>query len=371
MRLPGLLFSSSLWRFRRERRSPEEVPMVVRPIEWMDGKIKLIDQSLLPGEVVYRMVETPEELAEWIKGLKVRGAPLIGVAAAFGCVLGALSSSATNYEDLQRHMDGVIALLASTRPTAVNLFWALERMRKLLYSHSQAELSQIKKLLQEEALQLQKEDEMRCKRIGENGARVIADGMRVLTHCNAGTLATSYWGTALGVLYSAREQGKNMEVWVTETRPLLQGARLTCWELRQAGLDPILITDNSAGWVIKKEKIDCILVGADRIALNGDVANKIGTYSLSILAKEHGIPLYVAAPTSTIDRSIESGEEIIIEERSYDEVVDFRGHRTAPEGTKAMNYAFDVTPSTHVSAIITEVAVFEPPYREKLLESVG
>jgi len=345
--------------------------MVVRPIEWLDGKIRLIDQSRLPEKEIYHLIETPEELAEWIRRLKVRGAPLIGVAAAFGCVLGALSSSATKYEDFEHDMDGVFSLLASTRPTAVNLFWALERMRRVLHTHSQGEVSQIKKFLHEEAVQLQKEDERTCKRIGENGALLMKNGMRVLTHCNAGALATSYWGTALGVLYSAHEQGKKIDVWVTETRPLLQGARLTCWELRQAGLDPILITDNSAGWVIKKEKIDCILVGADRIAVNGDVANKIGTYSLSILAKEHGIPLFVAAPTSTIDCSIESGQEIIIEKRSPDEVVGFRNCPTAPEGTIAMNYAFDVTPSTHVSAIITEVGVFEPPYREQLLGLVG
>ncbi len=345
--------------------------MIVRPIEWTDGKIRLIDQQLLPEEVNYHLIDTTKELAEWIEKLKVRGAPLIGVAAAFGCALGALSSTARNYRNFQEDMDEVISLLASTRPTAVNLFWALERMRKVLYSNSKKEIDQIKKILLEEALTIQREDEKTCKEIGENGASLLRDGMKVLTHCNAGTLATSYWGTALGVLYSAQEQGKRIEVWVSETRPLLQGARLTCWELRQAGFDPVLITDNSAGWVIKKEHIDCILVGADRIALNGDVANKIGTYSLSILAKEHGIPLFVAAPKSTIDRSIETGEEITIERRSPDEVVNLRGYSVAPKGTKVVNYAFDVTPSANVAAIITEAGVLEPPYRNKLLESTG
>lgn len=345
--------------------------MIVRPIEWIDGKIRLIDQQLLPEQVVYHLIDTVEELAEWIRELKVRGAPLIGVAAAFGCALGALSSAARNSQDLQKDVGDTISLLASTRPTAVNLFWALEHMGEVLRTNSEKEVSQIKEILLEEALNIQKEDEKTCKKIGENGARLLKNGMKVLTHCNAGALATSSWGTALGILYSARRQGKKVEIWVSETRPLLQGARLTCWELRQAGFDPILITDNSAGWVIKREKIDCVLVGADRIALNGDVANKIGTYSLSILAREHRIPFFVAAPRSTIDPSIETGEEITIERRSPDEVLDFRGYLVAPKDTKAMNYAFDVTPSAHVSAIITEVGVFEPPYRDKLLELIG
>lgn len=345
--------------------------MVVRPIQWIEGKLRLLDQQLIPGEVAYHLIDTPEELARWIKELKVRGAPLIGVAAAFGCVLEAFSSTARNYQNFEKDLNKTISLLAATRPTAVNLFWALERMRRILHLNAEKELDKIKKLLLKEALNIQQEDEKTCKKIGENGASLLKDGMRVLTHCNAGALATSYWGTALGVFYSAREQGKRIEVWVSETRPLLQGARLTCWELREAGFDPTLITDNSAGWVIKREKIDCILVGADRISLTGDVANKIGTYSLSILAKEHGIPLYVAAPMSTIDPSIESGEEIIIEKRSSDEVVNFRGCSVAPEGTNAINYAFDVTPSSNVTAIITEVGIFEPPYREKLLASIG
>lgn len=344
--------------------------MVIKPIEWEDENIRLLDQSLLPDEVTYQLIRTPEELAEWIRELKVRGAPLIGVAAAFGCVLGALSSNARKYSDFEMDVSKTISLLSSTRPTAVNLFWALERMRNVLYSNSDKEVNRIKELLLQEALKIQREDEKTCKRIGENGARLLKDGMKVLTHCNAGTLATSYWGTALGVLYTAREQGMRIEAWVSETRPLLQGARLTCWELREAGFDPILITDNSAGWVMKRERIDCVLVGADRIALNGDVANKIGTYSLSILAKEHEIPFYVAAPMSTIDFSIETGEEIKIEKRLAAEVVNFRGRSVAPEETKAVNYAFDVTPSSNVTAIITEVGVFEPPYRKKLLELI-
>ena len=253
------------------------------------------------------------EVASAIQNLKVRGAPLIGVTAGFGCVLGAFSSSAKKYRAFRQDVEEVISMLASTRPTAVNLFWALERMREVLTSNSQSEVDEIKQLLLREALTIMEEDERTCKTLGGNGADLLKDGMKVLTHCNAGSLATSYWGTALGVLYSAQEQGKRIEVWATETRPLLQGARLTCWELREAGFEPTLITDNSAGWVMKREKIDCVLVGADRIALNGDVANKIGTYSLSILAKEHGIPVFVAAPLSTVDPSIETGEEINIE----------------------------------------------------------
>ena len=216
---------------------------------------------------------------------------------------------------------------------------------------------------------IMKEDEETCKALGRNGAALLQDGMKVLTHCNAGSLATSYWGTALGVLYGAQEQGKKIEVWVTETRPLLQGARLTCWELRQAGFDPILITDNSAGWVMQKEKIDCVLVGADRIALNGDVANKIGTYSLSVLAREHDIPMFVAAPLSTVDPAIETGAEIIIERRSPEEVLRFRDHLVAPDGTRSANFAFDVTPASAVTALITERGVFTPPYRKKLLQA--
>jgi methylthioribose-1-phosphate isomerase len=345
------------------------VAVIVRPIEWTGREVKLIDQELLPDEVAYRMIDDPKELAVWIKGLKVRGAPLIGVTAGFGCVLGAFSSSAKKYRAFRQDVEEVISMLASTRPTAVNLFWALERMREVLTSNSELEVDEIKQLLLREALAIMEEDERTCKTLGGNGASLLKDGMKVLTHCNAGSLATSYWGTALGVLYSAQEQGKRIEIWATETRPLLQGARLTCWELREAGFEPTLITDSSAGWVMKREKIDCVLVGADRIALNGDVANKIGTYSLSILAREHGIPVFVAAPLSTVDPSIETGEEINIERRSPEEVLRFRGHPVAPEGTKSTNFAFDVTPAAAVTAIITEVGVFRPPYREKLLRS--
>ena len=344
--------------------------MVIRPIQWRDGRIELLDQRVLPDEVRYHLIEDAGELAEWIKELRVRGAPLIGVAAAFGCVLGAMVSSARSYDQLARDVDKTISLLASTRPTAVNLFWALDRMRKVLFANRGTEVSEVRRKLLAEALEIQKEDEMTCKMIGANGAGLLRDGMRVLTHCNACTLATSYWGTALGVLYSAKEQGKRIEVWACETRPLLQGARLTCWELREAGFDPTLITDNSAGWVMKRDKIDCVLVGADRIAPNGDVANKIGTYSLSVLAKELNIPFYVAAPRSTVDSSINSGAEIEIERRSADEVLEFGGSRIAPVGTKAENYAFDVTPSDHVTAIVTEIGVLTPPYKEKLTESL-
>ena len=343
--------------------------MIVRPIEWLDGRIKLLDQELLPNEVRYGLLDSPEELAVWIRRLKVRGAPLIGVTAAFGCVLGAFSSSSSEYPVFRQDVEKIISLLASTRPTAVNLFWALERMRGVLYAHSDAEVDEIKQRLLHEALTIMKEDEETCKALGRNGAALLQDGMKVLTHCNAGSLATSYWGTALGVLYGAQEQGKKIEVWVTETRPLLQGARLTCWELRQAGFDPILITDNSAGWVMQKEKIDCVLVGADRIALNGDVANKTGTYSLSVLAREHDIPMFVAAPLSTVDPAIETGAEITIERRSPEEVLRFRDHLVAPDGTRSANFAFDVTPASAVTALITERGVFTPPYRKKLLQA--
>lgn len=322
--------------------------MIIETIKWEDDCLKLIDQTKLPEELVYLECSTPEMVADAIKRLSVRGAPAIGIAAAYGVVLGV------------KNVEKTIELLAKTRPTAVNLFWALERMRKCVQAYKRDR--ELKEALLEEAVKIHQDDQEKCKKIGEYGSKLIKDGDTILTHCNAGALATGGMGTALALIYAAHEQGKRIKVFADETRPLLQGARLTAWELMQAGIDVTLICDNMAAQVMKEGKINLIIVGADRIVSNGDVANKIGTYSVAVLAKEHQIPFYVAAPTSTLDMTLKDGSQIPIEERAEFEITCGFGKRTAPEGVKIYNPAFDVTHNHLIKAIITEKGISYPPF---------
>ncbi|MEW6619050.1 MAG: S-methyl-5-thioribose-1-phosphate isomerase [bacterium] len=327
------------------------VVMIVETIKWEDDKLKIIDQTKLPEELVYLECSTVDEVAEAIKKLRVRGAPAIGVAAAYGVVLGV------------NRIEQSIKLLESTRPTAVNLFWALQRMAKCAKNHKGSEL---KEALLKEAKSIHEDDREKCRQMGEYGASLIKNGDTILTHCNAGALATGGIGTALAAIYTAQKQGKKIKVFADETRPLLQGARLTTWELMQAGIDVTLICDNMAAMVMKQGKINLVIVGADRIVQNGDTANKIGTYGVAVLAKEHNIPFYVVAPTSTIDLSLEDGSQIPIEEREADEITYGFGKRTAPEGINVYSPAFDVTPNKFIKAIITEKGIAYQPFIQTL-----
>jgi methylthioribose-1-phosphate isomerase len=325
----------------------------------------MIDQTRLPLEEVYVTCRTYQEVAAAIRDMTIRGAPAIGVAAAMGVALGALHPGEA---ELDRHMETVCETLARTRPTAVNLFWAIERMKRLYASLRGRPAGEIRRALIEEALRIREEDIAICRAIGRNGAPLVPDHKTVLTHCNAGALATAGYGTALGVIRAAVESGKKIDVFSDETRPLLQGARLTAWELRQDGIPCTLITDNMAGHFLKSGRIGCVVVGADRIAANGDVANKIGTYSVAVLAKENNIPFYVAAPISTLDLTLPSGERIPIEERAASEVTHAFGRQVAPDGIAVQNPAFDVTPARYVAAIVTERGVARAPYEESLRE---
>jgi methylthioribose-1-phosphate isomerase len=336
--------------------------MEVKSIEWKDGKVVIIDQTKLPVEEVYLEITDYQELASAIKQLKIRGAPAIGIAGAFGVCLGANEIRTADYSEFRKTIEVIIEEFAATRPTAVNLFWALERMRKIIHSNRGIKPDEIEEKLLEEALRILNEDRETCRLMGEHGASLLKDGDTVLTHCNAGALATGGIGTALGVIFTAVKQGKKIKVFADETRPLLQGARLTTWELMKAGIEVTLICDNMAAWVMQQGWIDCVMIGADRIAANGDVANKIGTYNLAVLAQYHKIPFYVVAPTSTFDFSLKSGKEIPIEQRANEEVSEGFGKRTAPGGVSVYNPAFDVTPNELITAIVSEKGIFYPPF---------
>ena len=329
------------------------IPETLKWIGGVDGELELIDQRVLPGRFEKLRCGSPEELFEAIQTLAVRGAPAIGVAAAYGVVLGLGQRGSGD-------VDKTCDYLAGSRPTAVNLFWALERMRGVAKGFAGGKAGLRERLL-EEAHAIGREDAEMCRRIGVNGEHIIKEGAGVLTHCNAGALATAGQGTALSVMFEAHKLGRKFTAYCDETRPLLQGARLTAWELGQAGVETVVICDNMAGWLMRKGRIDAVITGADRIAGNGDAANKIGTYSLSVLARHHGIPFYIAAPSSTFDLSLESGDGIVIEERAGGEVTGFGGVRTAPEGVGVCNPAFDVTPAGHITGIITERGVIERP----------
>ncbi|MCS6817542.1 MAG: S-methyl-5-thioribose-1-phosphate isomerase [Blastocatellia bacterium] len=342
---------------------------MIKTVEWTDEGIRVIDQRKLPHEEVYPLLRTPEEVAEAIRAMVVRGAPAIGVTAAFGLALGVKRSSAHTVEELEAEFEALCQLMARARPTAVNLFWAIERMRRALAEARRHHLSlpALKEWMVREAQNIYREDIETNWRMARHGAALIPDPARILTHCNTGALATAGgMGTALGVVRAAVLMGKRVHVYVDETRPFLQGARLTAWELLKEQIPATLITDNMAGYMMYRGLVDCVLVGADRIAANGDVANKIGTYTLAVLAKEHNIPFYVVAPISTLDLSIASGDQIPIEERPASEVTHINGHPIAPEGIAVANPAFDITPHRYVTAIVTERGIARPPYPESL-----
>jgi len=339
-----------------------------KSIEWADNTLILLDQTRLPFVVEFKEYRGHREVAEAITTMVVRGAPAIGAAAAYGFVLGAMEYPGSDKADFLEYMEEVRNALGATRPTAVNLFWALRRMEDTLRELSERELPEIRQGLLAEANSIAEEDVLINRKIGEFGNEVIAEGARILTHCNAGALATVGYGTALGVIRAAHGAGKNIRVYADETRPLLQGARLTAWELLQDNIPVTLITDSMAGYLMQKGEIDVAIVGADRIAANGDTANKIGTYSVAVLASVHNIPFYVAAPTSTIDIKLSSGAEIPIEERNKSEVRELFGQRVAPEEVETINPAFDVTPAKYITGIITEKGIVTTPYPSNLLK---
>lgn len=340
--------------------------MEIKAIEWIDGKVKLIDQTKLPLEEVYVETSDYQVVAEAIKTLKIRGAPAIGIAAAFGLALAARKSTAKTSSDLLKDLEQAKKMLAETRPTAVNLFWALDRMMKKATENAMLGIEELKELLIREAQEINRENTAVNREMGQIGQELIKDGDNVLTYCNAGALACGEYGTALGVVRAAWEKGKKITVYACETRPFLQGARLTTWELQKLGIPCTLIVDGAAGFLMAQGKVDKVILGADRIAANGDTANKIGSYSLAVLAKEHGIPFYVVAPLSTLDLTIQSGKEIPIEERSAEEVTIFRGQQIAPTGVSVSNPSFDVTPGELISAIISERGIAYPPFKESI-----
>lgn len=340
--------------------------MKFRTILYQNKKLKIIDQRLLPQRFLFRECRNIKDVHHYIKTLAVRGAPAIGVFAAYGLYIGIKNIKPSNKKLFFKRLAETCDYLKTARPTAVNLFWAVDRMKGVALVNRKKSVSQIKKILLDEAKEIQREDELMCERIGQNGARLINSGDVILTHCNAGALATAGIGTALAVIYRAKQEGKRIKVYADETRPLLQGARLTAWELVKRGVDVTLICDSVAATLMRQGKIDKVIVGADRIARNGDFANKIGTYNLAVLAKEHNIPFYIAAPGSSFDFNLKDGSDIPIEERDPDEVRKIAGIYTAPEGVKVYNPAFDITPNQLVSAIITEKGIFKKPYRRSL-----
>jgi methylthioribose-1-phosphate isomerase len=329
---------------------------------WLGNRLRVLDQTRLPQEEVYLELSRYQDVASAIAELKVRGAPAIGVASAYGVALGAIKIKTKSRDSFLQKLRAITQTIANTRPTARNLFRAIDRMQQV--AESGKDIEQIKIALVNEAIKIQTEEAEATRRLSQLGAGLIEDGFTILTHCNTGALATAGYGTALGIIMQAWEQGKKLRVIATETRPLLQGARITAWELKKAKIPFTLITDSMAGYFMSKGKVDCVIVGADRIASNGDTANKIGTYTLAVLAKEHGIPFYVAAPTTTIDLTLASGAEIPIEERSPEEVTHIHGVAIAPEGIQVQNPAFDITPHKYITAVITERGIIREPYGE-------
>jgi len=339
---------------------------VIQTLEWTDKGVRFIDQTKLPTEEVYVLCATYQQVADVIRNMVVRGAPAIGVAAAMGIALGVKNSKAETGSDLKKDFESICKAIAETRPTAVNLFWAIRRMQDKFESLRVRPVAQIQSALIEEAQRMHAEDIAANQAMGRHGATLMPSSGGVLTHCNAGALATAGYGTALGVIRAAIEQGKKIHVYADETRPFLQGSRLTAWELMKDGIPTTVISDNMAGAMMKQGKIGAIVVGADRIAANGDVANKIGTYTVAVLAKEHGIPFYVAAPISTVDLETADGSGIPIEQRSGKEVTHIAGKQMVPNGVEVENPAFDVTPAKYVAAIITERGIAKAPYEESL-----
>ena len=340
----------------------------MRPLHFKNDHLILLDQTKLPTEVIWVKCVTWEQVADAIKTMVVRGAPAIGVTAAYGVAIGSRSVETLDKLEYLQKMSQICESLKNTRPTAVNLFWAIEHMQKILSESSSLPNKAIGALLLNEAIRIDQEDTQANRAIGSHGSKLIKEGNNILTHCNAGALATSDYGTALGVMYSAHEEGKKIHVYADETRPWLQGARLTAWELMQSGIAVTLICDNMAGSLMQQGKVDLVITGADRIASNGDTANKIGTYSVAVLANYHHIPFYIAAPLSTIDTKIKSGKEIPIEERSGREITHIKDIQLAPEGITVFNPAFDVTPAGLIAGIITERGILTPPYEKSIQE---
>lgn len=351
---------------------PRTTPITIEWVGDVDGFVRLLDQTLLPTRTEYRDCRTVEEVWEAIKMLRVRGAPAIGIAAAMGVVIGVQSVREDEPQRFAPRLKEVTDYLRTSRPTAVNLFWALDRMeRRVQPELEQRKPSELIRYLLEEALLIEEEDRQTCWDIGQHGAALIGEGQGVLTHCNAGGLATADYGTALAVMFAAAAQGRTFHVFADETRPLLQGARLTAWELQQRGIDVTLICDNMAAQVMKEGRIQLVITGADRITANGDTANKIGTYGVALLAKAHGIPFYVAAPSSTFDLSLPTGEAIPIEQRDGKEVTHGFGKQTAPDGVKVYNPAFDVTPAHLIAGIITEKGIIRPVNEKNIRAMIG
>jgi methylthioribose-1-phosphate isomerase len=343
---------------------------MIRSIEWLGDSVRFLDQTLLPGEERYIVTSDISVLAGAIVSLKLRGAPLIGIAASYGVLLGVLPSRNASLEIFLESLHHAVDILKKTRPTATNLFWALERMQNVVRLNSTNKPALLFSALEEEAKAIHDEDRRMCESMAFYGEQLIDDGATILTHCNTGALATGGIGTALGAITLAHRNGKKISVLVDETRPLLQGARLTMWELQKEKIPATLITDNTAAWAIQKKNVNAIIVGADRIVANGDTANKIGTFGLAILAKEFGIPLYVVAPTSTVDRTLKDGSQIPIEERHPEEITGMFRAGIAPEGSSVFAPAFDVTPNQLITAIVTERGVHRAPYGRSLAEAV-
>jgi methylthioribose-1-phosphate isomerase len=335
---------------------------MIETIRWINSSIRIIDQSQLPEKEIYLYIKSVDELIESIKRLKIRGAPALGIAGAYGLVLTLQESINERKNTLLEHIAEAAETIVSSRPTAVNLGWGVNRVLKKIQASASMDAEHLMDVARQEAQDILEEDIAQCKTIGTLGSTLIQDGWTVLTHCNAGGLATGGFGTALGVIVSAHLERKKIKVIVDETRPVLQGSRLTAWELKKENIEYSVITDNMAGYLMSQKKINCVIVGADRIAINGDTANKIGTYTLAVLCEKHGIPLYVTAPTSTIDVSIKTGMDIPIEERDPAEVTHIMGHPAAPSGSRVFNPAFDVTPAGLITAIITEKNIFHGPH---------
>ena len=336
----------------------------IRPIEWANGTLRLLGQTRLPSEEVMVEAHGYLDAVDAIKTMRVRGAPAIGITAAYAVAMAARDLDISDKDTFMKQLEEAGLEIKAARPTAVNLMWAVDRM--IAIANSETDTSRIKQRLVDEAVSIEKEDEAINRRMGKHGMVLMPDGGSVLTHCNAGALATAAFGTAVGVIRAGWEDGKRFKVFNTETRPFLQGSRLTAWEFKKLGIPATLVVDSAAGMLMRRGEIGCVITGADRIAANGDTANKIGTYTLAVLANENGIPFYVAAPISTIDMSLNNGDEIEIEERASSEVTEFRGIPVAPEGVEALNPGFDVTPARYVSAIITEAGIARPPYIESL-----
>lgn len=336
----------------------------IQSIEWRDDHVRILDQTYLPNREVYSDIRDVGRMWEAIKKLRVRGAPAIGIAAAYGFYLGIRELPENTFQSFWVEVERIAEYLETARPTAVNLHWALERLKTTIQAHKEKDIEEIKDIVLETAKTIHDEDKRICKQIGENGVETVPKDAKILTHCNTGSLATGQYGTALSVIFHAHESGNNIQVWVDETRPLLQGSRLTSWELMNAEIPMKLITDSTAGSLMRRGEVDVVIVGTDRVAANGDTANKIGTYPLAVLAHENEIPFYVAVPLSTIDMELQTGDEIPIEEREEDEIASFNGSRVAPKKVETYNPAFDITPHKYITAFITEKGIIEPPFEE-------